>query len=106
MRRKKRTEIMVEQHERLIIHLPAAQANANCHICPTHTQMITAEDAAMLFKMTHREVYRVVETGNVHFTESTDGLLYVCVQSLFSFNSPVRFLEEQMPEPKETDTDF
>lgn len=106
MRRKKRTEIMVEQHELLIIHAPAVEENTKCHICPTRVQMVSAEDAATILNMTRREIYRAVETGNVHFMETNEGLLLVCIQSLFSLNSPIQFQEKQLYGSKEIETDF
>lgn len=105
MRRKKRTEIMIEQHQLLIVHAPVSEENVKCHICPTQVQMIAAEDAATLLNMTRREVYSAVETGNVHFAETSEGLLFVCIQSLFSCSSPIQFQEKQLYGSKEIKTD-
>lgn len=95
MRRKIRTEITVEQHQLLVIHTPAVEGNIRCAVCTTQGLMASAEDTASLLSMTRREVYRAVETGDVHFIETADGLLFICIESLLSFcsNSSVRFQE-------------
>lgn len=107
MKRKRRMEIMVEQHQLLVIHSPVIESGTlECAICPTQSPMIIAEDAATLLSMTRREVYRAIETGNVHFIETAEGILFVCIESLFSqISTPaIQFQERQLRGPeRETD---
>jgi hypothetical protein len=44
--------------------------------------MATPEEASRLTGLTCREISRRVEAGRVHFIETTDGLLFVCLKSL------------------------
>jgi hypothetical protein len=44
--------------------------------------MITPEEAKELANTSAREIYRWVETGQVHFTESPDGSLLLCPHSI------------------------
>jgi len=43
---------------------------------------VTADEAANLAGVTARTVYRWVEQGKVHFTETAAGKVLVCVNSL------------------------
>jgi len=44
--------------------------------------MIPANDAAMIAKVTARDIYELVNSGQLHFTEDSHGLLYICSESL------------------------
>ena len=44
--------------------------------------MIPANEAAMMAKVTARDIYQRVSTGELHFTEDAYGLLYICSESL------------------------
>ena len=44
--------------------------------------MIPANDAALIAKLRAREIYELVNSGDLHFTEDRHGLLYVCLESL------------------------
>jgi len=44
--------------------------------------MIPANEAAMIAKVTARHIYEFVSSGQLHFTEDPQGLLYICSQSL------------------------
>jgi excisionase family DNA binding protein len=44
--------------------------------------MVTAEEAAAVAGVTRRTIYTLVEAGNIHFSESSDGALFICLKSL------------------------
>jgi excisionase family DNA binding protein len=44
--------------------------------------MIAPDEAATLAGISSRTVYRWVETQSIHFTETHDGLLLICLDSL------------------------
>jgi hypothetical protein len=44
--------------------------------------MVAANEAAMIAKLSTREIYRLVEAGRLHFKEDQNGLLFVCLSSL------------------------
>jgi len=44
--------------------------------------MCTPEEAAVLTHVSTRTIYRRVEAGRVHFTETAEGLLLVCLNSI------------------------
>jgi len=57
---------------------------ADCPDCGSEVRMIPANEAAMTAKVTARDIYRLVGTGELHFMEDRLGLLYICSESLRS----------------------
>ena len=49
-------------------------------------QMLSIDDAARQTNLRARAIFRVVETGDAHFREASDGTLLVCFASLFENN--------------------
>ena len=90
MSKKTRTEISIETSQVVIIrhrHL----VRQWCAVCNAHTQMLTAEAAAAATGLSRRSVYRLAEQGQVHFCETSDGLLLICFNSLpLASNLPVK----------------
>ena len=79
---KRRIEITVEKHRVLTIGTHRISAVGWCAPCRMKVRMVTAEDASRIAEVTPRTIYRWAEVGRLHFTESQDGLLLVCVKSL------------------------
>jgi len=46
-------------------------------------EMITPNEAAKLAGISSRSVYRLVEAESIHFTETRDGSLLICLNSLY-----------------------
>ena len=79
--KRKRTEITVEVDE--VIYMARHRlTRAWCPACGSEVQMLTPEQAAAVAGVTVRAVNRRVEDGSVHFLETADGRLWVCVNSL------------------------
>jgi len=53
-----------------------------CDECDARTVMVTAEQAAFITGIRTRVIYRWVESGMVHYTETPDGETLVCLDSL------------------------
>ncbi len=53
-----------------------------CEACAAQVRMVTAEEAAMIAEVSARAIYRRVEAGRIHFTETPEGLLLICFNSL------------------------
>jgi hypothetical protein len=79
---KRRTEITVETERILVISKRNTSALAWCSACGSRGQMITPEAAAQIADMSSRSIYRLVETNELHFIETNDHQLWICVQSL------------------------
>jgi len=79
---KRRIEITVERHRVLTVRTRRISATGWCAQCGMKVQMVTAEDASRTAQVTPRTIYRWAEAGQLHFTESQDGLLLICLKSL------------------------
>jgi hypothetical protein len=79
----KRLEITVETYERLIIK-QGGKREIPCVRCGEIVQMLKPEEAAVLLSQSVRAIYRWVESDKLHFAETPDGLLLICVNSLLN----------------------
>ncbi len=82
MKSRKRTELILERKQVLVIRGLRRVAPAWCERCREQVQMITAEEAACLTGVSRRTIYRWVENETLHFDEMPEGELLVCVNSL------------------------
>ena len=80
---KRRMEINI-QTERLVVvsHRPCTRMVAWCDLCARTVSMLTVDEAAALFHTTARAIYRRVEAAELHFRETPEGALLICLNSL------------------------
>ena len=81
MKKERRTEITLKT-ERTISIKSSRALTALCEPCGREVQMFTPGQAALISGLSSREVYHRVEMGEVHFMETVEGLLLVCLDSL------------------------
>lgn len=81
MRRK--TEIEIEFSETVAYSRRSERFETFCPNCKSLVEMATPPIAAILTHSTERDIYRLVETGAVHYIE-TDRVL-ICLNSLNDF---------------------
>lgn len=74
------TEIEFEFSETIAYSRPDERLESFCPECNAWVEMAAPHVAAILTHTTEREIYRLIESGHVHFVES--GRVLVCVQSL------------------------
>lgn len=55
---------------------------ALCEECGRQVQMVRPGQAAILTRISAREVYHLVDAGEIHFLETAEGLLLICLDSL------------------------
>jgi hypothetical protein len=79
---KRTTEIVIETDELIVVPRRAQVVRAWCATCEVEVEMFPPEIAAVVFHCSARDVYRLVESGAVHFTEDALGLLLVCSRSV------------------------
>jgi hypothetical protein len=53
-----------------------------CSRCPVPCLLITPDEAALLAGVSTRAIYHRVETEQLHFTETPEGRLLICPNSL------------------------
>jgi len=77
---KQKTEIEIELSETVAYSRRSERFETFCPQCKSLVEMSTPQVAAILKRSTEREIYRLVETGKVHFLE-TERIL-ICLKSL------------------------
>jgi hypothetical protein len=80
----RRAEITVEFNQVVVIKKPEGLVVMWCSVCEEQVNMVTTEAAAILSNIDTRTVYRRIEAGAIHFTETPEGLVLVCLNSLLS----------------------
>ena len=85
MRKEKTVEITVETDEVLVVSRRTRRAAPVwCDGCGAEVEMVAPEVAARLSDVSARTVYGWVEAGRLHFAETPDRALLVCLNSLNS----------------------
>jgi len=83
MRRKKRTTtITIESRDRTTIRRSQPGFVAWCEQCCAEVLMVTQPEAAALSSTELRVIFQGVEVGTVHFVESGNSGLLVCLNSV------------------------
>jgi hypothetical protein len=83
MKAKQQTEITIETHEVTIIRFGTRQTtNVFCTACGTNLKHFSVARAAAVLKISEAAVFRLVEDGQIHSTETAAGALLVCSNSL------------------------
>ena len=77
---KQKTEIEIELSETVAYSRRSERFETFCPECKSLVEMSTPQVAAILCRLTEREIYRLIETGKIHFVE-TDRVL-ICMKSL------------------------
>ena len=83
MKIRRKVEIVIETRQTAVVRSPEGRATQRlCPLCAAVGRMVTPEEAAGVACVTARAVYGLVESGRVHFVETPDGLLLICLNSL------------------------
>ena len=81
MSSRRRTEIVIETHEVLILRRAGGGLRL-CGRCAEAAPMVTPREAAARRDVSQLTIYRWVDGGRTHFQETADGGLFVCLASL------------------------
>jgi hypothetical protein len=79
-----KTEIEIELNETVAYSRPNERFESFCPECQALVEMAAVPVVTVLTQSTEREIYRLVETGKVHFVE-TDRVL-ICLKSFADIN--------------------
>ena len=83
MRRKKRTEVFVETEVEIEIRGRTLRlAPVWCAACAAEVEMVPPDVAAAVSEVSARTVFGWVEAGSIHYAETAEGALLVCLRSL------------------------
>ncbi|MGB7924500.1 MAG: hypothetical protein WCF57_14760 [Pyrinomonadaceae bacterium] len=78
----KRTRITVETERVLLVSSRRRVIESWCDACGRAVKLIRAEDAAFISGVGLREICRRVESNNLHYTETAERALLICLDSL------------------------
>jgi hypothetical protein len=81
-RKTKTTEITVERRETWVVRKSRRSFLTWCEGCGAEVRVVAMDEAARVAGVSVRAVYGWVETGRVHFVETADGGLFICLVSL------------------------
>ena len=79
---KRKVQLTIETHQLLVISRATGSSQSWCNECAKDVPLIKPEEAAVLAGVSPRTIYRRVEAGLVHFAESPEGWLLICLSSL------------------------
>jgi hypothetical protein len=82
MKKTSKTEIVVETHRILSIRRGSRRQLAWCAECGAQAHMVTADEAASLAGLSARAIYQLIEARALHFVETPDHLVFICLNSL------------------------
>jgi len=77
---KTRTEITVETDRWFVV--TKRRRTSWCSACSRHVEMLNIDDAAIFARVNSRTIFRWAESGAVHSSETPEGLLLICPDSL------------------------
>ena len=77
--KKRRVEIIAFERERVVVRA----ALMSCPVCLSDSEMLTAEQAAVLIQVEAESIRTWLAEGKAHGVETTGGQLRVCKNSLF-----------------------
>jgi hypothetical protein len=78
----KTTEIIIERDDVIVFRRREQIEMRGCDVCGTEVEMWPPEMAAIASGVGTREIYRLIDQGQLHFAENAVGLLLLCSQSL------------------------
>ena len=79
---KKRTLITVETDRVILVSKGKRSPLVWCADCQKHVFLVTVDEAARISRTSSRTVFQRVEARMLHFTETPDGILLICLDSL------------------------
>src|SRR5262245_9638370 len=80
VRIRRKSVVTVETDEAWFIRYPAVMAW--CAECGRQVQMVSPDGAAFMTPLSMRDIDRQVEAGMIHYTETEEGFLLICVNSI------------------------
>ena len=78
--------LAVKRRQVVIINRPFVSPQKRCDRCTEPSGLITPDEAAALCDVSTRTIYRWLETGAIHFSETASEGLLICLSSLAATN--------------------
>jgi|SRR6478672_3224917 hypothetical protein len=77
---KQRAKIVFEKEETLILRKSSELIDSFCPMCGAVVIMATPEAVSLISQIGEREIFRKIDSGEVHFIEGPK--VYVCLNSM------------------------
>jgi hypothetical protein len=88
MKIRRKVEIVIETHQIATIRTRGQRGTTRwCPMCAAKVHMVMPAEATEITGMMPSTVYRLVESGQVHFEQTAEGLLLICLSSLAATNT-------------------
>ena len=87
MRRTRRMTITVEK-ERLLVVSQISRGESWCEECNARVRILSPAEAAAVAAVSDRTIFRQIESRRLHFTETSQGAVLICLNSLMKQSSP------------------
>ena len=82
MKVRRMTKVTIQTNETLVLRPSQVTVLAHCAECAAEVEMLTAGAAASRVGLPLRSIYRSIEAGQLHFLETSAGVVLVCPNSL------------------------
>jgi hypothetical protein len=92
----RQTRITISKSEVIVLRKAQGVAQADCADCGKQVDMVTPEQAVTLIGLSSLSIYRLVESRQLHFRETLEGHLLICLESLISNSQQLNFLQKQI----------
>jgi len=80
---KKRTSRITVETERLLVIRSSKRCFEGwCHWCAAQVKLLGLEEAAAIAGASERAIFRWAEAGEIHFTETEEGKIMFCLNSI------------------------
>ena len=86
MRRTRKMKITVE-NERLLVVSQRQGTESWCEGCSARVRMLSPAEASALAAVSDRTIFRQIESRQLHFTETSEGAVLICINSLLKQQS-------------------
>lgn len=80
-----RREIVIEWDRVVVRKVPKKLASFACKQCGLETPFVAIEKAHLLAAISLRRTICLIEEKRLHFIETTDGRLFICLTSLLEY---------------------
>ena len=82
MKKSRSAKVATPRPQVVIVRRPSLPALKKCPDCAGSIGMVTPEEAAAVVSVNTRTIYRWVEAGTMHFIETPEGRLLICLNRL------------------------
>jgi hypothetical protein len=82
MLKRTKNEVAVEFERTTVIRRRKGPLSVWCPGCDVDVVMLTPDEATMLTSITTRVLFRLIDESRVHFSETNEGLVWICLPTL------------------------